>query len=370
MAKYTIIAYLLWVILGWIGAHLFYLGRDFQGILWLTSFGGWFGIGWLRDFYKIPAYVKESNEDQGYMMQMVLIMRQRRRPSIWANIHRVIAQVAFGSFYRYLVLYSLPEEYSVNSFVVLLLVPLGTTLGTYMVSNIGMIKSPLKYSLIGAYVGEIILGYSHCLLEESHPSLAVSISMLFSTFAWEFDRRPRAQSMILGRRRTCCKRFLTVIFALFIFGSLLCSAIYFNAAVTTNEGETVKVREAVNNFFKSPYWKKLKESFWKSMNDIWQEYKKKGWKGARSRIVILADIQGEERSRVILGVESNATMKELKARYRLLAKEWHPDHHHSASAEEKAEVQERFMEIQEAYENLQRIFKKREYRSQRSKSHS
>ena len=47
MAKYTIVAYLLWLLLGWTGAHHFYLRRDRQGLLWLTSVGGVFFTGGL-----------------------------------------------------------------------------------------------------------------------------------------------------------------------------------------------------------------------------------------------------------------------------------------------------------------------------------
>ncbi len=39
-------------------------------------------------------------------------------------------------------------------------------------------------------------GYTNFLLDDSYPSLAVSISMLFTTFAWEHDRRPRGQNVI------------------------------------------------------------------------------------------------------------------------------------------------------------------------------
>ena len=37
--------YLLWFFFGWAGIYHFYLRRYRQGVLWLTSFGGLFGIG-------------------------------------------------------------------------------------------------------------------------------------------------------------------------------------------------------------------------------------------------------------------------------------------------------------------------------------
>ena len=367
MNKHLVVAYFLWINGGFFGIHLFYLGRDHQGVLWLTSFAGIFGLGWLRDFYRIPAYVREANGDSEFVLAYRTELRRRKRPSVWSNIHRVIAQVLFGLFYRTLVYFSLPEEYSSVTYIVLLLVPLGTAFGAYMVSNSGTIKSRFKYSLIGAYVGEVFFGHPHLLVDHSYPSLAAGVCSLLVTFAWEYDRRPRGNNIV--RAEGCCKRTCKRLFAwtfcAVLFSTLLCSAFYFNATVETEDGETVKVREALNNFFRSPHWKQIKESFWRSISDIWQEFREKGWEGARKRILVLADVQGEDRSRLILGIEEGVavTTKILKAKYRELAKEWHPDHHRGTSEKEKVRVQERFMEIKDAYENLMSILKRRESRT-------
>lgn len=50
----------------------------------------------------------------------------------------------------------------------------------------------------------------------------------------------------------------------------------------------------------------------------------------------------------ILGVSRNASPEEIKKAYRQLVKKWHPDRHH----ENKKEAEEKFKEIQEAYEVL------------------
>lgn len=365
MAKYTLVAYSLWLFLGLFGTHHFYLGRDHHGLLWLTSFGGLFGIGWMRDFFRLPSYVREANEHPEFLMKMRMETRRRKRPSIWVNRSRILAGVFFGMLHRGLIMSSLPEEYAANSYVVTLFAPLGTAFGAYMVGNVGAIKSHWKYAVIGAYLGEILFGYHHILLEDSYASLAVSVGMLFSIFSWEFDRRPRAQHLVHGGRccgGSCCKRLALWTLVFVVFSSLLISAVYFNATITTDEGETIKVREALNNFFKSPHWQQLKKSFWANVWGIWEEYKKGGWKDAHRRFVVLADFQGEERSRLVLGVEASATFSEVKARYRELAKEWHPDRHQGVGPEEKVRVQERFMEIKESYETLQKLYKKRESR--------
>jgi TM2 domain-containing membrane protein YozV len=44
--------------LGLLGAHRFYVGRPVSGIVWFFT-GGLFGVGWLIDFFLIPALVEE-----------------------------------------------------------------------------------------------------------------------------------------------------------------------------------------------------------------------------------------------------------------------------------------------------------------------
>ena len=45
-----IIAYLLWFFLGVFGAHRFYLGRFWTGLLYLFT-GGLLGVGWFVDMF-------------------------------------------------------------------------------------------------------------------------------------------------------------------------------------------------------------------------------------------------------------------------------------------------------------------------------
>ena len=355
MSKYRIVAYFLWLVGGWFGVHHFYLGRDKQGILWITSFSGYFGIGWIRDFFRIPAYVRDANSDPAYVEFLGAEMRYYKRPSIYKNIHRIIAQVLFGYFYRMVVLGAIPEEYGDMKLLIMALGPLGTAFGTYMVSNVGRMKSRLKYSIIGAYVGELLFGTTF-ILDDPTPSLAVVVSMAFSTYGWEFDRSPQGLPTQGGACKNCCKRLGVWTLAFLIFYGLTGSYFYFNASVTTEDGETIKIREAVNNFLQSPAWEELKQSVWK----IFEDYQKEGWNGAKRRMVILADVEGEERSQTVLGVERNATLKEIKEKYRVLAKEWHPDHHQNDSEEGKLHAQEKFMEIKEAYETLTKIHRRRE----------
>ncbi|MCQ2560163.1 MAG: DnaJ domain-containing protein [Clostridia bacterium] len=59
-----------------------------------------------------------------------------------------------------------------------------------------------------------------------------------------------------------------------------------------------------------------------------------------------------------LGVSREATDKEIKSAYRSLARKWHPDAHQGA---DKAEAEEKFKQINEAYEVLSDPDKKSKY---------
>ncbi len=348
MSKFTLVAYFLWLVLGYFGTHHFYLGRDKQGILWLTSFGGFFWIGWIRDFYRIPAYVREANKNSYYLESLGVEMRHSKGPSLWKYVHRIVGQLVFGYFYRSLIRMAIPEEFQELQWLTTVLIPLGSAVGTYTVSNIGPMKSKFKYSLIGAYLGEVLFGDVHILTVDKMGSFAVGVSMLFSTYGWEWDRAIR-------QNKSCCQR-LKLCMVIFLLYSVLCgSYVYHNMSVNTKDGETLKVREVVHNFFKSPHWAKLKTSFWK----VYEDYKREGWDGAKQRLTIMADFEGEDRAQNVLGVPSDATRKEIKDRYRDLAKLWHPDKHRG---EEKEVANEKFMEIKEAYETLESLLARREKR--------
>lgn len=60
----------------------------------------------------------------------------------------------------------------------------------------------------------------------------------------------------------------------------------------------------------------------------------------------------------ILGIERNATEKEIKTAYRKLARKWHPDLH---TEKDKAAAEEKFKEINEAYEVLSDQEKRAKY---------
>jgi len=53
------IGYILWIF-GFTGSHRFYYGRPFMGTIYFFTFG-LFGIGWLIDFFLIPAMDRQAD---------------------------------------------------------------------------------------------------------------------------------------------------------------------------------------------------------------------------------------------------------------------------------------------------------------------
>ena len=323
------------------------LGSGEKPIFYLVLYCSHF-LGWLRDFWRLPTYVRDANDDPEFMQHFAIELKNRTRPRITSNWHRIFAQILFGVFYRNLIYSAIPWESTLMNYAPFI-IPLGTAFGTYMVSNVGRQKSPFILSLLGAYLGEFLMGEPRLLLKESNSFFAAGVSMLFSTYGWEFRRRREYHS--------CLKCFLVVLMIYGIFVGLCGCYIYFNASVETEDGETIKIRDAIDNFFNSPAWQQIKTAFWVLLCDMYESWKTGGFDNAWSRFKNMADIEGEDHAYAELGLEPGAPFKDVRKRYKELAKEWHPDHHQGE--EKKREAQERFIRYSNAYTILEKIYKRR-----------
>ena len=128
--------YVLWLFGGLFGLHHFYLGRDRQAFALWISFGGYFGLGLLRDLWRIPEYVAEANEDPQYMVRLVDKMKRQPKPSF--GIIRYFASIIVADILGYLVMGAIPHELFDSSgtsdnlysrLLISLLVPFGCALG-------------------------------------------------------------------------------------------------------------------------------------------------------------------------------------------------------------------------------------------------
>ncbi|CAI8044297.1 DnaJ homolog subfamily C member 22 [Geodia barretti] len=246
-SKSKLVAYLLWFFLGWAGIHHFYLRRYRQGVLWLTSFGGLFGIGYLGDIFRLQKYVHYSNKRYLFVERL----RQNKKysksgPRVSDNFHRIVSQVMFGVFYRGLIYCAIPWESPVMNYAAFIL-PLGTAFGTYMVSNVGLQESSFWWSLLGAYIGEFFGAYIGVyfsgLLPLSKPLSVALFSMLCSTYGWKWREKEEDAS--------CGKLLFVALFSFIVCLILSGSFIYCNASIKANDGGVIKFHDVFDKFFNS-----------------------------------------------------------------------------------------------------------------------
>ena len=48
----------------------------FQALIWYTTFFGFAGVGIVRDFFRIPEYVRDINESDQYVEQLTSKMKK------------------------------------------------------------------------------------------------------------------------------------------------------------------------------------------------------------------------------------------------------------------------------------------------------
>ncbi|XP_054750324.2 dnaJ homolog subfamily C member 22-like [Lytechinus pictus] len=337
MVKKRSIAYFLWLVGGWFGLHHFYLGRDRHAFVWWCTLGGFFGLGWLRDLFCIGRYVDTANDEPSYVEYYTELLRKGRYPSF--SISRFAGQLFVSAFFGLLATSAVPNDVA-DVFPILrpLLAPFAVALGVHLVGNIGREEGSLKNALIGAYIPGILL--------YADPNNIVYLSICSAVYF----RKSVAYRRTPERWKTedICERIVILGLA----GALVCTAwgcaIYYNMSVTTAEGETIYVKDALTHFFESPAWKDFKEV----IGQIWKLIQERGWKEAYNEFVEALDPEGEAAAHKTLELEEGASQEEITQRYRKLVRKWHPDKH---KGEKKEEASIRFMEIQEAYERLSTI---------------
>lgn len=137
--KSLFIAYLLLFLGGFFGLHQLYLRRYRHAFALWISFGGYFGIGLIRELWRLPDYVAETNEDKVYMEKLVLLMRTLPRPPF--GYIRYLASIIVADILGYLVMGAIPHEWFsekgtndniVSKSLSIFLVPFACAIGKYI----------------------------------------------------------------------------------------------------------------------------------------------------------------------------------------------------------------------------------------------
>ncbi|CAK6951450.1 dnaJ homolog subfamily C member 22 [Scomber scombrus] len=142
MGKSITVAYALWAAGGPFGLHHLYLGRDSHALLWMLTLGG-FGLGWVREVIRIPAYVSEANQDAD---------KERKRPHVTVpppvGPVRFAGQVCVGIYFGTVALIGLNSL----SFFYLIVLPLCVGAGVHLVSSVGQQTSDLQKTLTACLI--------------------------------------------------------------------------------------------------------------------------------------------------------------------------------------------------------------------------
>ena len=312
----------------------------------LTTFGG-FVAGYIRDLFCISRFLKESRRDKEYQNLYLAEVTYHKHPGVWRNRVRYAAMAVLASYYRGFVVLAIPEQALESDMwakvVALALAPLGTAFGTYSVANIGNREVSFLPLLLLAYVGEVVFGWWQ------PGEFGISTWMwlqpfIIITFIWSYVN-PKSTPVRPG----CCLRFWRVVLGVLILTSLSSSFLYHNATIETEDGETILLRDAMENLLRSEAWKHFKEEFWTLLDHLWQH----GWEGLADDLYNISERSGIDWAAGVLNVSVTSSEREVKTRYRELVRVWHPDH-----AQDKALAQEKFIEIQKAYDTFMRKFKR------------
>ena len=131
----------------------------------------------------------------------------------------------------------------------------------------------------------------------------------------------------------CVITFCVGVIMMLVWGSIV-----MNATIEIDDNKS----EAFHNFYNSPAWSQMKMAFWDAMIVYW----KGNWDEANEILLRMSDLSGAERALSVLGLPRNVDEATIKARYKILAREWHPD---AYQGEDKEAASNKFIEIQQVY---------------------
>lgn len=350
--KSLIVTYFLWLFGGLFGVHHFYLRRDRHAFVWWTTLGG-FGIGWLGEIFRIPRYVRLANEDPKEMETLFLRMTGNNKPPF--SVNRFTGMLMVGYCWGQLMMSAVPPDafWGINLRYLNLLVPLFAALGVWAVGNIGNEKGSLKWPVLAAYAAYPLRYYIY---DETiwFTVMVLASACAFDTFSKEWRRRSKKQGVI--------KRVAVFGLCVCLYLSLWCSYLYFHGTITDSEGDEVPVYEALHHFFTSPWWLDVKQCLY----DTYQYAQHHGWYEVWKQIIDLSDPHGEQNAYKVLGLGPDASQQEITSTWRRLSREHHPDKVKDEALRRAA--QERFMEIQQAYEILSNSKHRRNRRNKKDNS--
>uniref|UniRef100_A0A1I8FF54 TM2 domain-containing protein n=1 Tax=Macrostomum lignano TaxID=282301 RepID=A0A1I8FF54_9PLAT len=252
MASRTI-AYILLFTLGLLGAHQFYLGRSLHGFVMLCSLGGFFA-GWLHDLFNLERYIRESEDQflteeyQADLSRFTSVPadpavsacapanRRRRTAAGCATTYEALKRRLAGSiFFRDKLRDKAPRCSWSRYFGEILFGLTCAMLWLARLPNRMLATSGSSNVLHEAgHLLVLLISLSTQLTSTTSFTAHCSLSPLANWFCRDWRSRQPKPSRAGGRALRACPQ---------------------QRPRVTYEGESVPLREAVRNFFKSPLWR-------------------------------------------------------------------------------------------------------------------
>ena len=258
---------------------------------------------------------------------------------IMDNLERVLGAFVTARYYRALVVAALSEYLETGLLIfypLKFLPPVGMMCGVYIVSNIGspqrltlraLVLSGLIAEVLFAVVAEVVFG-------RSIQILACVVCTLLAVKQWEW---PKADSDGQSSKPSC---YVVTLCACVVM-MIVWGGIIMNTTIEV-DGDNVTISTALHNFYNSPAWTQMKVALW----DIMIMYLTGDYDEANETLLRMSDLSGAERALAMLGLPRDADEASIKAQYKKLAREWHPDKY---QGEDKEAATDKFIEIQKAY---------------------
>ncbi|KAK2510477.1 hypothetical protein Q9233_017702 [Columba guinea] len=305
MAKRLLVAYGLWALGGPLGLHHLYLGRDSHALLWMVTLGG-FGGGWLWDFWHLPAWVAAANGAPGGRVGAV--------PAL--SPLRLAGQVAVGMYFGLVAVVAMPWVPA------LVAQPLAVGLGVQLVASVGDQTARAPSTLAAAFVVSLL--FQGRVLAVLPASLAASVTA---------QRHRRYKTLGAARPRLAARLYRLGLACLAFAAPLACRGLCGAAGVL---GAVLALPRVVTELLLLP------------LRAIGLLAEVLGFAGgflARER-----SGRGERQQRAyeVLGLLPGSSAEDVHRSYLELVKLWHPDHNRQRAEE----AERRFIELQEAYEEL------------------
>lgn len=358
MTKYSIIAYALWLVGSWFGLHHLYLNRPHAAFLSTVTLNGW-GVAWLHDMLAIPTLVSQANANQEYIEKQRVDRKFSSQPSF--SILSLVVQIFAGSQFGTIASCLLPVGLSPVVYEVLFCI--GAACGINLTGEVMNPETKGAFKWVLATIAVILLPsfwYDAFDYEDedyrSTKLVAVFAGMIafVATRSWADERLLEAEANQTDGKPTprtvgSVKTWLTYWGYIALFVTAGITALSFHGDVTVHvNGEKVDMTffEACENVIHSEAFEHLWSTLYSMYNGTQHEesYEKR-WERFSSDL----DVSGRRRYLKVLHLPNDATEKDIKAAYRRLVLQWHPDKY---TGNDREHANAMFYKIQDAYEKL------------------